>query len=264
MSADDPTTRLAAVRRRLLDRAARSVELHRDYRTVRRAQQQWTTLFAGCRRALLAETPVARVALYSLDAGVALPWQDDATAQEILVVAGCVEARAAAAARQRLVPYGYVLRGAGTAGSIVASDGPATLYVRQMTAEPTTLPEPEGQWWRVPRSDFECVPPGLRRWRANAPGVEVLPLWGTRDVTSMLVRFAPGAGVRDHHHAVNEDCLMLEGEMFLGDVLLRPLDYQLAPAGGGHFGEMSDVGGTFFFHGAVDPVLLKPRDPDAD
>jgi len=44
--------------------------------------------------------------------------------------------------------------------------------------------------------------------------------------------------------------------MFLGDVLLQRGDYQLAPAGGGHFGETSDVGCTFFFHGAIDPVLV--------
>ena len=71
----------------------------------------------------------------------------------------------------------------------------------------------------------------------------------------MLVRFAPGASVADHRHALDEDCLVLEGEMFLGDILLRTGDYQLAPAGGSHFGEMSDVGVLFFFHGALDPVL---------
>jgi hypothetical protein len=48
---------------------------------------------------------------------------------------------------------------------------------------------------------------------------------------------------------------VLQGEMFLGDILLRAGDYQLAPAGGTHFGETSDVGVLFFFHGALDPVL---------
>jgi quercetin dioxygenase-like cupin family protein len=104
-----------------------------------------------------------------------------------------------------------------------------------------------------------CVDVKRRSWREGFEGVQTLALWGTADVVSMLVRFAPGAGVPDHHHAVHEDCLMLEGSMFLGDIVLRAGDYQLAPAGGGHFGEMSDVGGTFFFHGALDPVLVPPR-----
>ena len=69
------------------------------------------------------------------------------------------------------------------------------------------------------------------------------------------MRFAPGASVPDHGHALDEDCLVLQGEMFLGDILLRTGDYQLAPSGGSHFGETSDVGVLFFFHGALDPVL---------
>jgi hypothetical protein len=68
-----------------------------------------------------------------------------------------------------------------------------------------------------------------------------------------------GASVPDHGHALNEDCLVLEGEMFLGDILLRTGDYQLAPAGGSHFNENSDVGVLFFFHGALDPVLKEIR-----
>lgn len=44
----------------------------------------------------------------------------------------------------------------------------------------------------------------------------------------MRVRFAAGASVPDHGHALNEDCLMLQGEMFFGDILLRAGDYQVA------------------------------------
>ena len=140
---------------------------------------------------------------------------------------------------------------------MTALDARTQVYVRQMRVDPATLEEPEAQWWRVQRAPLQLVLPAKRRWHATFPGVEVMPLWGNPAVTSMLVRFAAGAGVPDHQHAVHEDCLMLEGEMFLGDILLRPGDYQLALAGSGHFGEMSDVGGTFFFHGAIDPVLIK-------
>jgi quercetin dioxygenase-like cupin family protein len=79
-----------------------------------------------------------------------------------------------------------------------------------------------------------------------------MPLWGHPDCTSMLVRFAPGAGVPDHQHAVHEDCLMLEGEMFLGDILLRPGDYQLAPAGSGHLATETDTGVVIYAHGDLD------------
>lgn len=254
-----PDAAINAIQQRLLARARRSVEAHRDFRTVRREQQQWLAFAPGCRRALLVETPAARVAMFSLDRGATLPWPDGTAAQEVLLVAGRADACPAGGEAARIAPWSLALRTSPEAGSLTAADGPATFYVRQLTTEPRALPDPEGAWWRLPRSDFEIVQAARRRWIANAPGVDVLPLWGSREITSMLVRFAPGAGVPDHHHAVNEDCLMLEGEMFLGDILLRPGDYQLAPAGGGHFGEMSDIGGTFYFHGAVDPVLLAPR-----
>jgi hypothetical protein len=35
--------------------------------------------------------------------------------------------------------------------------------------------------------------------------------------------------------------------MFVGDILMRTGDYQLAPACGSPFGETSDVGVIFFF-----------------
>ena len=213
------------------------------------------------RQAAQWQGPTARITLWQLDAGALLPWPDGVCAQEILVVQGRVAALAAgAAAAVELAPHSFALRAA-AAGSLSAIDAGTQVYVRQMLVDPATLPEPEAQWWRIERAPLQLVLPSERRWRPTFPGVEVLPLWGTPAITSMLVRFAAGAGVPDHRHAVHEDCLMLEGEMFLGDILLRPGDYQLAPAGGGHFGEMSDVGGTFFFHGAIDPALVVPRTP---
>jgi quercetin dioxygenase-like cupin family protein len=250
--------RLAALGDRLAERARHSVQAHREYHTLRREDQIWAAAGAGCSQTTLWQGASARIQLLRLEAGAALPWPADATAQEVLLVQGRVATRAADG-DTLLQPYAYALRAAPDAGTLIARDGPALLYVRQMLVEPSTLPEPEGQWWRLERAALQIVLPEQHRWRPTFPGVEVLPLWGNPAVTSMLVRFAAGAGVPDHHHAVPEDCLMLEGEMFLGDILLRPGDYQLAPAGGSHFGEMSDVGGTFFFHGAIDPVLVPPR-----
>jgi quercetin dioxygenase-like cupin family protein len=87
----------------------------------------------------------------------------------------------------------------------------------------------------------------------------VLRLWGDARVVPMLVRFDAGAAVPDHGHELDEHCLVLDGAMFLGDILLRAGDHQLAPAGGGHWGETGDVGCVFFFYGAIDPVLNAKR-----
>jgi quercetin dioxygenase-like cupin family protein len=252
--------RLDALGARLAARARQSVQAHREYHTLRREDRRWAEAGPGVREATLWSGSQARVQLLELAPGAAVPWPTDVHAQELLLVEGSLLARATGGeAAQSLAPHSHVLRRGADAGALCAGDAPALVYLRQILVDPATLPEPEASWWRLPRSPLLCVQPGERRWLPTFPGVEVLPLWGNADITSMLVRFAPGAGVPDHRHAVHEDCLMLEGEMFLGDILLRPGDYQLAPAGGGHFGETSDIGGCFFFHGAIDPVLVPPR-----
>ena len=244
---------------RLAERARQSAQAHRDFHTVRREDLIWTPWLAGTSETLLHAGPLARVTLVRLQAGAALPWPLDATGQEILVVSGALLAQPIGQGSVLMERHALALRAGPESGTLTAhGDEVVTLYVRQLLQPPSALTGPERDWWSVPRSPLQVSHAQGRRWRPSFPGVEVLPLWGTADITSMLVRFAPGAGVPDHPHAADEDCLMLEGEMFLGDILLRPGDYQLAPAGGGHFGETSDVGGTFFFHGAIDPILVAP------
>jgi quercetin dioxygenase-like cupin family protein len=252
--------RATALGERLAQRARQSVQAHREYRTKRREDLVWTELAPGASEALLDAGAQARATLVRLEPGAQLPWPAGTMAQEILVVQGSLLAQPAGQPPVTMQGHALALRSSADAGQLTASstDEPTLLYVRQMLVEPTQLPGPEGQWWRLPRAPLQVVPAAGRRWRQTFDGVEVLPMWGSPDITSMLVRFAPGASVPDHPHAAHEDCLMLEGEMFLGDILLRPGDYQLAPAGGGHFGETSDVGCTFFFHGAIDPVLVPP------
>ena len=68
----------------------------------------------------------------------------------------------------------------------------------------------------------------------------------------MLYRAAPGAVVPQHRHGRDEECLMLEGEVFLDDLLLRCGDYQLAPAGTGHAGVSTATGGLLYAHGDLE------------
>ena len=249
-----------AVRGRLAQRIGKSVRAHRDFRTIRREQLLWSISTPGCAQATLTNTEYTQVMLVRLEPGTVLPWPRGAFAQEILVVEGQVQAEPADGAAARMLNrWSLMLRHGAKAGAVrAAGSTTAVLYVRQLLAAPATLPEPEATWWQVPAAPLQCIDIEKRRWHEGFEGVQTLALWGTPEIVSMLVRFAPGAGVPDHRHAVHEDCLMLEGSMFLGDILLRAGDYQLAPAGGGHFGEMSDLGGTFFFHGAIDPVLVPP------
>jgi len=259
--------RAAALRAQLLQRVAQSVAAHREYTTIRVEDGPWLPAAQGVVRRLLRGDGSTRVEIQRLSAGATLPWPDDAGAQEILLLhgawagaGGCAGAGGSASptgAPATAVPgaMGYGVRQRSAADQPLVAAVDTTVYVRHLLCAQDRLPALEARWWALATAHPAWVDLSRRHWHASADGVEVLPLRGDADVVSMLVRFAAGAHVPDHGHAIDEDCLVLQGEMFLGDILLRAGDYQLAPAGGTHFGETSDVGVLFFFHGALDPVL---------
>lgn len=91
-------------------------------------------------------------------------------------------------------------------------------------------------------------------WDDFCPGVRIKPLWQGGERSSMLVRMQAGAGVNAHRHRLEEECLMLAGEAFVGDTLLRSGDYQLAPMGSRHGAVTTDVGALLYVHGSLDPA----------
>jgi quercetin dioxygenase-like cupin family protein len=68
----------------------------------------------------------------------------------------------------------------------------------------------------------------------------------------MLYWAQPGAQVPLHTHGHDEECLTLQGEIFLDDVLLQAGDYQLAPAGSRHRITETDAGAVIYAHGDLD------------
>lgn len=93
---------------------------------------------------------------------------------------------------------------------------------------------------------------GEAGWPDFAPGIQRRVLWHGQGQASMLYLAAPGAQVPNHTHGHDEECLMVQGELFLDDVLLLAGDYQLAPAGTGHRLTHTDTGVVIFAHGDQD------------
>lgn len=79
-------------------------------------------------------------------------------------------------------------------------------------------------------------------WVDMAPGILRRRLWTRGDEAAYLVRAERGAQVPEHDHGHDEECLMIEGDLFLGDVLLRADDWQLAPRGSRHGHHRTDTG----------------------
>ena len=84
--------------------------------------------------------------------------------------------------------------------------------------------------------------------------MKIRALWDGGERQTMLVRMAPGASVKAHGHALEEECMMLAGEAFIGDTLLRRGEFQLAPQGTEHGEVSTDVGALLFVHGVLDPA----------
>jgi quercetin dioxygenase-like cupin family protein len=89
-------------------------------------------------------------------------------------------------------------------------------------------------------------------WPDFAPGIQRRVLWQRAGQAAMLYYAQPGASVPLHTHGHDEECLMVQGELFLDDVLLEAGDYQLAPAGTGHHTTATDTGVVIYAHGDLD------------
>ena len=115
-----------------------------------------------------------------------------------------------------------------------------SLLVRALDREPSADP-------------FRTVRHGEGEWTAIGPGLEKKRLY--RDpltgLESCLIRMQPGAVFEAHHHADAEECLVLEGDLRIGDVHLKAGDYQVAAPGTHHPALKSETGGLIYVRGVL-------------
>ena len=92
-------------------------------------------------------------------------------------------------------------------------------------------------------------------WICLLPGVEkkVLSEDSEGQIQSFLLRMAPGSTLPAHEHFENEECLMLEGEVMVGDIHLSAGDYHFARKGSLH-GTVTTDSGAMAFLRAYEPL----------
>jgi len=71
-------------------------------------------------------------------------------------------------------------------------------------------------------------------WIEIAPAVHRKRLLSSGDVVADLIRMAPGSSLPAHRHPEAEECICLEGEVSLGDIVVRAGDFHFAPKGLAH------------------------------
>jgi quercetin dioxygenase-like cupin family protein len=111
---------------------------------------------------------------------------------------------------------------------------------------------------RDERAAEPSSPPGLvtirgdaGEWHELAPGVHMKPLHHAGQARSFLVRLAAGATLPPHEHEADEECMVVEGEVFLGDVRVVAGDYHVAKGGSRHGIVRSPHGALLFIRSAA-------------
>lgn len=233
----------AALGARLFARVADSARANRAFHTVRGGDGSWRELAEGVRARLLDRSEGSHSALIEFEPGARLQGSERRLVRECLVLRGDLDIDGTA-----LGPQDYHLAGADAQAACALSHDGALVYLR------TNLPG-KGVFGEVQHS--LTISAAHAGWQPLRTGVRIRPLFKLGEHVSMLARFEPGARVPGHPHASHEECLMVEGELFLGDLLLREGEFQSAPAGSRHGDLVSDTGCLLFFHGMVDPSVTE-------
>jgi quercetin dioxygenase-like cupin family protein len=103
---------------------------------------------------------------------------------------------------------------------------------------------PPGMWDRIEQAvdDFEKSPltqtvrPDAMRWEPFADGIQrkVLQTDATAGMQIVLYKVAPGTSFAAHGHLINEECLVLDGEIEVDGVVARAGDLHIAFANTRH------------------------------
>lgn len=105
-----------------------------------------------------------------------------------------------------------------------------------------------------------CLQPGFQTVRGNEgewiearPGahIKILHQEGDSGLLTYLARLAPGFEMHGHPHPFDEECIMLEGDLWLGDLKLQAGDYHFAAKGLHHGRLRSENGALVFLKGAL-------------
>ncbi len=128
-------------------------------------------------------------------------------------------------------------------------------------AETITAVEPSSELLEGVHAAIDGKPqPGTTTIRADAgqwlqllPGVHKKQLMVDEadGMESFLLRLEPGASIAAHSHTRPEQCLVLEGEVIVGEARFRAGDFHAVPPNIGHLPITSEIGAVLFLHTGI-------------
>ncbi|MFM2058741.1 MAG: hypothetical protein RLY71_3126 [Pseudomonadota bacterium] len=247
-AADPVVTPPARLRQRLMTRVHASLASHAGLSTVRSADRHWHTVRPGVRVKMLWHGPQGNSVLITLAPGAALPPHRHRWIEEGIVLQGRVQLD-----DMELGVGDYHACDPGSRhGSFRSRDG-ALAYLRGTSLGQTSsvLRELLGALLPEPGPTPQTEHAQDTRWEPLAPGVEQRLLRQDDALQSRFIRLAPGACLPGHIHPSDEENLLLQGEAYFGDILVRAGEFHLAGAGSRHADLVSDTGALLFVRGSV-------------
>ena len=238
-----PAAHRASLRGRLMARVGESQRRHAGLVTVRAGDGAWREIKAGVRAKTLREGPAGASVLIELAPGAALPVHRHRHLEEGIVLQGGLQL-----GDLELGPGDYHVSPAGSRHGRISSHQGGIAYLRGTSLGHTAAVFAELIGGLVP-GDGPAIHTVLASegvWEAIAEGAEQKLLWHDGDSVSRFIRLAPGARLPPHAHDGEEECIMLAGEAFFGDILVRAGEFHLAPHGSVHLETLSETGGMAF------------------
>ncbi len=232
----------------LLKRIGESARARAALLSVRARQGGWSRLISGVRKKPLWDGPAGASVLLEFQPGVRLPVHRHTWLEEAICLAGGLRV-----GDLELGPGDYQASPPGSRhGQITSCPRRGALaYLRgAAVGHPgKQLSELLGGILPLRGAPQRTVLLRDGGWQAVAPGVEMLPLWSGGGVASRYLRLQAGASLPEQDGSGDEECMIIEGEVFFGDLLLQGGDFLRVPAGARPAEVVSDSGALLFVHG---------------
>jgi quercetin dioxygenase-like cupin family protein len=233
------------LRTRLLNKSSRSVAQNAGVRTIRLTDGVWRDLSKGIRvKTLLSDGSRGNSVLLQLAPGASLPQHRHHWLEEGIVLSGDFDLE-----NLTLGPGDYLLSPPGSRHSAMISRNGAIGYVRGTAVghTPALLRELIGAWIPLPDSGGQRL---LRahdgNWERLEAGVEKKTLASDGISTSQYLRIERGGEIALGSRAPGDELIVISGEAFVNDILLRHTEYQSVENDNFACAISSDVGALVF------------------
>ncbi len=253
-----PKAMLDNVEKRLENRIQTSIANHAGLRTVRSRDGLWKNLTKGIRfKPLWQSALYGNSVLIEFAAGASLPLHRHNYLEEGVVLSGSLRADDVV-----LRQFDYHMSPEGSHHGRIWSDEGGLAYLRGSSIGQTMAMVKEMVGGLLPKNNDDSL--SIRAddsgWVELQPGLFQKILWTDGKIASQFYRLQPDTTLDGHDHTLDEECMMLDGDIFLGDILLQAGDYHLAPKDTSHLDIYTDTGALLYVRGAVQERGYKRTD----